>query len=153
LPLPLEVKFPPGGRTFRGGLLPAEHLPFYTVGKQYRVPGYLASSFNEKIAMGFAKRAWQSASGQTAAVIFVVQVEVEGERDADELCQNANFITNTLVPGEDEYLFVPYSARTYRIAFPLSPFLCPIFVLPALSAARCFRVTHYCGKGSAYTAR
>jgi hypothetical protein len=30
---------------------------------------------------GFAKQAWQSASGQTAAVIFVVQVEVEGERD------------------------------------------------------------------------
>ena len=82
------------------------------MGKQYRVPGYIASSFNEKVAKGFARRAYQSAAGKTDAVIFVVQVDPEGEEDEDELCQNANFITNTLVPGEDEYLFVPYSAFT-----------------------------------------
>jgi hypothetical protein len=109
---PLEVKFPPGGTTYRGGLLPNDHLPFYSVGKQYRVPGFVASSFKEKVAKSFARRAYQSAAGKTPAVIFVVQVSPEGEEDDAELCQNANFITNTLVPGEDEYLFVPYSVFT-----------------------------------------
>ena len=102
--------------TYRGAVLPAQHLAFYTAGKQYRIPGYLATSFAEKVAKGFARRAWQaeksSASGEQPAVIWVVQVDPEGEDDEEELCQNANYIANTHVPGEDEYLFVPYSVFT-----------------------------------------
>lgn len=36
-----NVKFPPKGQTFRGGLLPSEHLSFFAPGKKYRVPGYV----------------------------------------------------------------------------------------------------------------
>ena len=45
-------------------------------------------------------------------MIWVVQVDPEGEDDEEELCQNANYIANTHIPGEDEYLFVPYSVFT-----------------------------------------
>eukprot|EP00729_Bicosta_minor_P005202 gene5202-26196_t len=112
----VALKFPPSGLTYRGAILPTCHVAFYTVGKQYRIPGYLATSFAEKVAKSFSKRAWQaeknSASGEQPAIIWVVQVDPAGEDDEEELCQNANYIANTLVPGEDEYLFVPYSAFT-----------------------------------------
>jgi hypothetical protein len=49
--------------------------------------------------------------GKRPAVI-VVQRSLEGEEDDAELCQNANFFMNTLVPGDDECLFVPYSVFT-----------------------------------------
>ena len=112
----LTVKFPTDGKTYRGATLPDEHRAFYTVGTHYRVPGYLATSFNERVAKQFAKRAWQAAHDSSnegkPAVVYVVQVDPAGEEDEDELCQNANYIANSLVPGEDEYLFVPYSVFT-----------------------------------------
>ena len=112
----LAIKFPADGITYRGATLPEEHLAFYTVGKEYRVPGYVATSFQEKVAKRFARRAWQeaehSSTGRLPAVLYVVQVDPDGETDEDVLCQNANYIANTLVPGEDEYLFVPYSVFT-----------------------------------------
>jgi hypothetical protein len=45
-----KLRYPPGGRSHRGGGLPAEHLPFFTAGKKFRVPMYLATSFDEEVA-------------------------------------------------------------------------------------------------------
>mmetsp|Transcript_15838 Transcript_15838/g.42773 ORF Transcript_15838/g.42773 Transcript_15838/m.42773 type:complete len:122 (-) Transcript_15838:677-1042(-) len=41
--------WPSDGICFRGGALPDKHLSFFTVGKKYRVPGFLATSFKEKV--------------------------------------------------------------------------------------------------------
>jgi hypothetical protein len=51
------VKFPPGGRCFRGGGFDDAHRGFFTVGKKYRVPGFLATSFSEDKAEEFLYRA------------------------------------------------------------------------------------------------
>lgn len=116
-----EIPFPKEGLIFRGGLLPFEHHAFYTdIGKQYRVPGYLATSFDEKVTLGFRKRAFKAEKvaarleGRPAnpAVLFIIQVDPAGEEDEDALNQNANLVQKTNVAGESEYLFVPYSVFT-----------------------------------------
>jgi hypothetical protein len=38
----------------RGGGLPLAHLPFFTEGKKFRVPMYLATSFDEDVAYRLA---------------------------------------------------------------------------------------------------
>ena len=50
---PEQWRFPPDGITYRGGKLPDEHRAFYTVGKKYRVPGFLASTFSRDVAVEF----------------------------------------------------------------------------------------------------
>jgi GrpB-like predicted nucleotidyltransferase (UPF0157 family) len=47
------LKFPPNSVSHRGGALPTEHQDFFTVGKKYRVPMYLATSFSEDKANEF----------------------------------------------------------------------------------------------------
>jgi hypothetical protein len=47
---PSKLRFPPGGKSHRGGGLPAAHAPFFSVGKKFRVPTYLATSFDEDVA-------------------------------------------------------------------------------------------------------
>ena len=51
------IPYPPGGITHRGGGFRAEHKNFFTVGKAYRVPGLLATSFSEDKAYEFIGRA------------------------------------------------------------------------------------------------
>ena len=48
-----SLKFPPNSLSHRGGALPAQHHAFYSVGKKYRVPMYLATSFDEDKAYEF----------------------------------------------------------------------------------------------------
>ena len=53
---PADLRFPGGGRTFRGGLFADQFQNFFTAGKSYRAPGFLATSFSEQIAQEFADR-------------------------------------------------------------------------------------------------
>jgi hypothetical protein len=48
-----SLKFPPNAMSHRGGALPQQHHHFFTVGKKYRVPMYLATSFSEDKAYEF----------------------------------------------------------------------------------------------------
>ena len=41
------LRFPAGGRTYRGGKFSDALRPFFEVGKSYRVPGFLATSFSK----------------------------------------------------------------------------------------------------------
>ncbi len=47
---PSKLRYPPGGKSHRGGGLPAKHAAFFTAGKKFRVPMYLATSFDEDVA-------------------------------------------------------------------------------------------------------
>ena len=107
------AEFPRDGKTYRGtSMLEAECL-FYQVGQKYRVPGFLATSFEEDTARIFAERSFvQNAAAKLSAVIFVVQVNSQGADDPQKLCKNAKFVTKTDVSDEREYLFVPYSVFT-----------------------------------------
>ena len=104
---PSELKLPPAMRTFRGGELPMEHVEFYRrrVGQKYRVPGYLATSFSERVAYGFLYNKF--AEGKTP-VKWIVEMDPRGRDDPVFQCKQVNFVdTNTL--GEEEFLFAPYS--------------------------------------------
>ena len=50
---PEKVPFPPDCQTYRGGGFDNRLKGFWTVGKQYRVPGFLATSFSEAVADKF----------------------------------------------------------------------------------------------------
>jgi len=47
---PSMMRYPPGGNSHRGGGLPLAHVPFFKSGKKYRVPMFLATSFNADVA-------------------------------------------------------------------------------------------------------
>jgi hypothetical protein len=48
-----SLKFPDNAESHRGGALPKQHHAFFAVGKKYRVPMYLATSFDENKAYDF----------------------------------------------------------------------------------------------------
>jgi hypothetical protein len=52
-----KLLYPPGGESHRGGGLPLEHIPFFVAGKQFRVPMFLATSFDEDVAYKCCSRA------------------------------------------------------------------------------------------------
>jgi hypothetical protein len=45
-----KLRYPPDGISHRGGALPLAHLPFFTAGKTFRVPMFLATSFSADVA-------------------------------------------------------------------------------------------------------
>jgi hypothetical protein len=47
---PAMMRYPRGGKSHRGGGLPLAHVPFFKEGKKYRVPMFLATSFNADVA-------------------------------------------------------------------------------------------------------
>ena len=51
-----QQQWPQDGVCFRGGGLPAEHRGFFFVGRRYRAPAFVASSFKQEVAMGFIQR-------------------------------------------------------------------------------------------------
>ena len=105
------LAFPAGGEVYRGTGFDDAHRGFFTVGKAYRVPGFLATSFSEAKAREFLHRA--QAAGQQA-VLWVVRVDPEGQRDPTKRCKHVNFVEHSLVEGESEYLFTAYSIFTVR---------------------------------------
>ena len=106
-----SLRFPPGGRTFRGSSFDNQYRDFFTVGKSYRVPGFLATSCSEDVATQFMRLA--EAYGRQP-VMWVVYLDPAGEHDADRRCKHANYVSHTHVGGEAEFLFTAYSIFTVR---------------------------------------
>ena len=109
---PVELHFPPGATVWRGGGLPDAHRAFYTAGKMYRVPGFLATSFSEDKAYEFMYRA--HALHGLPAVQWVVHLDPRGQQQFRYRCKQVNFVNATQVPGEEEFLFAAYSVFTVR---------------------------------------
>jgi hypothetical protein len=107
----LSDPFPPEGITYRGGGFDDAYRDFFTVGKQYRVPGFLATSFVEGKAMEFLRAA---EAYEHQPVLWTVHVDPAGADDATKRCKHANLIKYSMVPGEQEYLFSAYSIFTVR---------------------------------------
>ena len=127
------IRFPPGpsgatdpryqhdgpvGETYRGGGFDDAHRAFFEVGKSYRTPGFVATSFQQSKAMEFFRAA--VAWGDAKPILWVVRVDPEGEHDVSKRCKHVNFVTHSLIdlaPGasaEEEYLFTAYSIFTVR---------------------------------------
>jgi len=107
---PAGLRFPPGGVCWRGGGLPDAHRPFYVPQKKYRVPGFLATSFSEDTAEEFLYRAHKD--NKWPAVKWVVELDPRGERQFKYRCKHVDLVQRSNVPGEEEFLFAPYSVFT-----------------------------------------
>jgi hypothetical protein len=57
-----KLLYPPGGESHRGGGLPLQHVPFFAPGKKFRVPMFLATSFDEDVAFKCGARFDSTAS-------------------------------------------------------------------------------------------
>jgi hypothetical protein len=106
-----RAEFPPNGRTFRGTAFSNEHRPFFFPGRKYRAPGFVATSFDELTALGFAVR--HGLDLGKPAIMWEVLVEPAGEHDPTRRCKHVNYVKG-LVGGEKEYLFTAYSVFTVR---------------------------------------
>ena len=102
-------KFPKDGIVYRGGAFDNDFQSFFVPNKKYRVPGYLATSLIKKIAVGFALRARED----KGRVLWKVAVDKRGITDPLYRCRHAFVLEMTHIPGEEEYLFVPYRS-VYR---------------------------------------
>ena len=80
---PSKLRYPPGGKSHRGGGLPLLHAPFFTVGKKFRVPMYLATSFDEEVAY---RQALLSAVVLRARLTVRRQVLADGFRQRRAAC-------------------------------------------------------------------
>jgi hypothetical protein len=83
---------------------------FFIKGKQYRAPMFLATSFKKEKAQQFIALASHAgfAAPKDALVLWKVKL------DPQERCHHVNLVQDTIthVPGECEFLFVPYSVFT-----------------------------------------
>eukprot|EP00039_Didymoeca_costata_P017617 m.326796 g.326796 ORF g.326796 m.326796 type:complete len:381 (-) comp16560_c2_seq63:188-1330(-) len=110
----LTTFFPPDSCAYRGAVLPDEHIGFFNVGRKYRVPGFLATSFEQEFAKRFCQRAWHANNEAHGAVIWIVDVDPAGKIDKSKLCQHAGLVLSSHFQYEKEYLFVPYSVFTVK---------------------------------------
>ena len=78
------------------------------IGKKYRVPGFLAVSTKRMVAATFAFKA----SNDYPRVLWRVMFDRRGKHDPEYRVQHMTFVVKTLVEGEHEYLFAPYSVFT-----------------------------------------
>ena len=86
----------------------------HTQTHSYRVPGFLATSFSRDVAERFIFNNCYATALRKPAVLWKVHVDPEGERQPGKLCKHVNYVANTHVPGEQEYLFTAYSVFTIR---------------------------------------
>jgi hypothetical protein len=114
-----DAHFPPGGVVYRGAAVADSKLEFYRsspTGTKFRIPAFVATTFQKKYAKGFLHRAWAWHQTRTPrpGVLFVVRVDPRGEDDEAFRCQNASPIRKRMpgVPDEHEYLFTQYSVFT-----------------------------------------
>merc|ERR1711971_553197 len=105
-----EQSYPPKGETWRGASFRAEAQHFYSNIKKgkYRVPGFLATSNDQSIAAGFATRAHPD----HPRALWCIKFDKRGELQPGYRIQHMTYVSKSLVPGEQEYLFSPYSVFT-----------------------------------------
>ena len=107
----VALRFPDGGICVRGGGLPDKFKAFFArIGLKYRVAGFLATSFNMDVARRFMYRA--HVESDLPAVLWHVQLDPRGAESFEHRCKHVNFVEKTNVPGEEEFLFAPYSVFT-----------------------------------------
>ncbi len=98
----MDVQWPVDFKLYRGGGLPNQHQSFFSVGKRYRVPMYLATSTDWALCQRTFCYREHSINGHPP-VLFIVQINPQYR------CMHVNYITRRNCGEEREFLFVPYS--------------------------------------------
>ncbi len=92
---------PPNFVCYRGAGFDEAYRSFFVAGRRFRQPAYLATSFSREVALRFLRR-----STMAAKVLWLIRI------DPQRKCAHVNLVQESNVPGEEEYLFAPYSAFT-----------------------------------------
>eukprot|EP00931_Biecheleriopsis_adriatica_P095646 TRINITY_DN6924_c0_g1_i3.p1 TRINITY_DN6924_c0_g1~~TRINITY_DN6924_c0_g1_i3.p1 ORF type:complete len:504 (-),score=103.94 TRINITY_DN6924_c0_g1_i3:81-1592(-) len=87
-------------RCYRGGGMNEEHCGFFQEGRDFRFPGFVASSFDKDVAVGFLRMATDNGF---PAVLWILEFE--------EPCLHAMYLEGkySLCGGESEMLTAPYT--------------------------------------------
>jgi len=106
----VDPTYPKKGQTWRGGGFRKRVRPFFEgiVGKKYRVPGFLATSSKRAIAAKFAFDPSQT----HPSAIWCIKFDPRGKDHPEFRVYHMTFVSKTLIKGEHEYLFAPYSVFT-----------------------------------------
>jgi hypothetical protein len=98
-----QVRWPENWKTFRGTGLPMEEVRSFVKGKQYRAAMFLATTVDKKVTEHFLDQI----SDNLVPVLFTFEI------DQDHKCLHAMYLEDhTLVKGEREFLYTPYSTFT-----------------------------------------
>lgn len=113
------VSWPAEHVTYRGGAMPRCHQGFFTGGKAYRAPMFLATSTDEDVSVHtFLMRLPAASASQSPPWQEPVlwRFHLNGSLPENRRCVHVNFIDRTdgTVHGEDEFLYAPYSTFTVR---------------------------------------
>jgi serine/threonine protein kinase len=108
-----SVAYPQNGECWRGGGFDEQHRTFFTPGKKYRVPGFLASSLRKSVSQEFLFRAEAADYPVVQWCIKLNQrADPQGENSLLHRCKHVNLLRVTHCKGEMEYLFAAYSVFT-----------------------------------------
>ena len=88
---------------------PGQPPPFFVAGKKYRIPMFLATSDELKVAENFMVMA---ADRGDPPVIWTIKVDPRGAAQLLYRCKHVNQVPKSNVPGEFEFLYAPYSVVT-----------------------------------------
>lgn len=105
-----KLVFPPGGILWRGGGFRDIYRTFFegNTGKKIRVPGFLACSQDKVVAEEFCNRAHRA----HPRALWKVMLDPRGETQLQYRCKHMAYVTKSLIIGEGEHLFAPYSVFT-----------------------------------------
>ena len=103
----VHQSYPLNGETWRGGGFRREYRSFFqsVKGKKYRVPGFLASSSDRRVAINFVF----SADKTHPCALWRIKFDKRGELHPEYRVKHMTLVSKTLIAGEQEYLFAPYS--------------------------------------------
>ena len=101
------------GECWRGGGFNMAHRDFFTAGKQYRVPGFLATSPRQEATKKFMRRAEQAGYQVVQwRLVFDPRGDPRGADEQDHRCKHMSKLRVTHFPNECEFPFQAYSPFT-----------------------------------------
>jgi hypothetical protein len=71
---------------------------------------FISGSFDEDVAYEFLHR--RAVDVGLPPVLFIIHLDPRGETQFRFRCKHVNYIANSHVPREQEFLFIPYSVFT-----------------------------------------
>lgn len=93
---------------WRGSGFNEDCIDFFTLGKFYRCPGFLATSCRKTVAMNFVELK-SSVVPESPAVLWTILLDGRGAESLAHRCKHASIVSKSHLRSEDEFLFSPYS--------------------------------------------
>merc|ERR1712032_1400517 len=90
----------------RGGGFNNDFIDFFVVEKYYRVPGFLATSFEKRVSEKFLD---MQKAQQIPTTQWIILLDGRGTDDIKYRCLHGSYVLKSHLSTEHEFLFSPYS--------------------------------------------